>query len=100
MQQLAERVYTVIGGIPAGKVLAYGQVAKLAGYPKHARKVGQLLKTLPSDSTLPWFRVINSQRKISFAENSAKFIQQKSLLEQEGVIFDKANRVRKENFWI
>ena len=54
-QELAEKVFTVIGSIPFGKVASYGQIASLAGYPKHARKVGQLLKNLPQGSTLPWY---------------------------------------------
>ncbi|MBT8075086.1 MAG: MGMT family protein, partial [Gammaproteobacteria bacterium] len=35
----------------------------------------------------PWHRVVNAQGKISFAEDSIGWKQQKSKLEDEGVIF-------------
>ncbi|CAM4186608.1 MGMT family protein [Pseudoalteromonas byunsanensis] len=88
-----ERVYTLIGSIPVGKVAAYGQLAKLAGAANQSRAVGRLLKNLPAQSSLPWFRVINSQGKISFPVSSEKYMQQRQLLESEGVMFinDKVN---------
>lgn len=32
----------------------YGHIAKLAGYPRHARHVGNAMKALPDGSTVPW----------------------------------------------
>ncbi|KAF7764589.1 methylated-DNA-protein-cysteine methyltransferase related protein [Pseudoalteromonas citrea] len=88
-----QRLFTLIGGIPAGKVAAYGQLADLAGLPRQARAVGRLLKELPKSSTLPWYRVVNSQGKISFPYGSQKYTEQKTRLQMEGVIFikDKIN---------
>ncbi|NLR15126.1 MGMT family protein [Pseudoalteromonas peptidolytica] len=97
--ELAERMFTVIGAIPRGKVASYGQVARLAGFPNYARKVGQLLKHLPPESTLPWYRVVNSQRRISFASDSDKFQEQKQRLEAEGVTFSGTNLIAKQCFW-
>lgn len=99
MQQLAERVYTLIGSIPHGKVASYGQIAALAGYPNHARKVGQLLRQLPEGSTLPWHRVVNSQRRISFPEGSQKFAEQKQKLQAEGVVFSARNLIPSHYLW-
>lgn len=82
-----EIVYQIIASIPKGKVTSYGQIAKLAGYPNHARIVGNILKNLPSDTSLPWHRVINSQGKISFPQNSTAYNRQRLLLEKEGVSF-------------
>ncbi|RXE86994.1 MGMT family protein [Pseudoalteromonas sp. A757] len=98
-QELAEKIFTVIGGIPFGKVASYGQVARLAGFPKHARKVGQLLKNLPHCSTLPWYRVVNSQRRLSFPQDSIKFLEQKSRLQAEGVVFSKNHVIAKCCVW-
>ncbi|WP_010605458.1 MGMT family protein [Pseudoalteromonas maricaloris] len=98
-QELAEKVFTVIGGIPFGKVASYGQIARLAGYPKHARKVGQLLKNLPQGSTLPWYRVVNSQRRISFPQDGSKFQEQKSRLQAEGITFSNSNVIAKHCVW-
>lgn len=43
--ELAHQILQVIVLIPAGKVASYGQIAKMAGLPKHARLVGYLLKS-------------------------------------------------------
>lgn len=58
-------VYTVIAGIPLGKVDSYGSIAEKAGYPGRARWVGQLLAKLPADSKLPWHRVVNNKGMIT-----------------------------------
>ncbi|KZN39139.1 hypothetical protein N474_10285 [Pseudoalteromonas luteoviolacea CPMOR-2] len=84
-EEFKHRVYTLIGSIPIGFVATYGQIAKLAGSPRHARAVGYLLKNLPMDSALPWYRVINGQGKISFPEDSEKFQEQQNRLLAEGV---------------
>lgn len=86
-------IYTVIAGIPIGKVASYGQVAALAGYPQNSRLVGRLLKVMPNDSVIPWHRVVNSQGKISFPAGSEKYQEQREKLLLEGVLFknDKVN---------
>ncbi len=86
-------IYTVIAAIPAGKVASYGQVAALAGFPQNSRLVGRLLKIMPSDSVIPWHRVVNSQGKISFPVGSNKYQEQRQKLLSEGVLFknDKVN---------
>ena len=53
-------VHAVVASIPAGKVCAYGEVAKRAGHPGRARWVGKILSQLPPDTDLPWHRVINA----------------------------------------
>ena len=84
--ELHRQILEVIALIPYGKVATYGQIAKLAGLPKHARLVGYVLKHLDVESQIPWFRVINSQGKLSvtrineFGQNI-----QQNLLESEGV---------------
>lgn len=80
----AERVYQVLASIPAGRLCSYGEVARLAGLPGRARWVGRLLSRLPKDSTLPWYRVINSQGKISFPEGSEGYQRQLQHLVSEG----------------
>jgi len=75
--------------IPQQRVISYGGLAKSAGLTNGARQVGALLKSLPCDTTLPWHRVVNSQRKISFAKDSEQFNKQKRLLQDEGIIFIK-----------
>ena len=84
--ELHRQILEVIVLIPYGKVASYGQIARLAGLPKHARLVGYVLKHLDKESQIPWYRVINSQGRISVThiDDNGKNIQQ-DLLEAEGV---------------
>ena len=60
-----QRVWQIVGAIPAGCVTTYGDVARLAGSPRAARQVGGVLKRLPEGSALPWYRVVNRHGEIS-----------------------------------
>ena len=82
-------IFTIIAGIPFGKVASYGQIARLAGYPQNSRLVGRLLKTMPNDSKIPWHRVVNSQGKISFPLGSDKHQEQREKLISEGIVLKK-----------
>lgn len=53
-------VYSVVGSIPRGKVLTYGQIAKLVGMPNHSRWVGRVLRNASSEG-LPCHRVVNTR---------------------------------------
>ena len=82
-----QRIWEVVGGIPEGCVLNYGEVARLAGLPGKARLVGRALGRAPKRMQLPWHRVVNAQGQISFPEESSKGARQRELLEAEGVEF-------------
>jgi len=86
MDHFKSQVLVILNEVPSGECIAYGELAKQAGFPGYARQVGRLMKTLPKDTKLPWHRVVNSQRKISFAENTDAYIRQRTRLEQEGWI--------------
>ena len=92
-----QNVWKVVSEIPSGHVLTYGEVARLSGMPRAARRVSQALRRAPSGIKLPWHRVINAQGKISFPEDSSGWLQQKNLLEGEGVIFLKG-KINLERF--
>lgn len=70
-KELAQLILQVVALIPYGKVATYGQIAKMAGLPKHARLVGRVLQQV-EDKYLPWHRVINSQGKISLSKLDAQ----------------------------
>jgi len=80
------RLYSVIQGIPLGKVATYGQIASLAGLPGAARLVGKILSGLPADTKLPWHRVINAAGKISLPQNSDSFTEQIKRLTAEDIV--------------
>lgn len=84
-QQRREAIYLALAQIPKGKVISYGDLAKLAGLTNGARLVGKTLSNLPKGSTLPWHRVINSQGKISLPPDSPSYEQQQKRLMKEGV---------------
>jgi len=88
-----ERIYRIVGRIPRGRVATYGQVAKLAGLPNHARQVGYAMHALGSDSSVPWHRVLNRRGEVS--ERALRELEtvQRALLEAEGVAFDPRGRV-------
>jgi methylated-DNA-protein-cysteine methyltransferase related protein len=82
-----QAILNVLGSVPLGRVCTYGKIAELAGCPGKSRYVGYILKNLPSDSTLPWHRIINAQGHISFPLHSDRYALQRSLLENEGIHF-------------
>jgi len=82
-----QSVWKVVSEIPSGHVLTYGEVARLSGMPRAARRVSRAMRRAPRGIELPWHRVINAQGKISFPEDSNGWKQQKDLLEVEGVVF-------------
>ena len=82
-----QKILQAVAAIPKGYVCTYGKVAELAGLPRHARLVGNILKKLPSGSKIPWHRVLNSQGRLSFPEDSEPWQHQKERLESEEVAF-------------
>ena len=84
---LRARIYEVVAQIPHGRVATYGQIAALAGAPRHARQVGYALYDLPSGGSLPWHRVINARGEVSPRTEPGWDGFQRQLLEAEGVEF-------------
>lgn len=83
-----ERVIRIIGAIPSGYVMSYGQVAAAAGSPRGARQVVRVLHSMSEKYALPWHRVINAQGEISFTGGN-----QREMLEAEGVTFGLSGKV-------
>ncbi len=90
-QDFAQRVTALVRAIPPGKVATYGQIAALAGAPRHARMVGRILHR-NSDPDLPWHRVINHRGAISLPRTGAYELQRQLLL-SEGIVFGPGDRI-------
>lgn len=87
------RIWQVVTLIPSGKVATYGDVAAQAGLPGAARRVGRALKYLPSDTRIPWHRVVNSQGRLSLPDHSVSKYTQRERLEAEGIVFRQNNSI-------
>jgi methylated-DNA-protein-cysteine methyltransferase-like protein len=79
------KIHAVVRRIPSGKVATYGQIAALAGFPRHARQVGYAMRDLPEGSDLPWHRVLNARGEVSRRAAVGWEDVQRDLLEQEGI---------------
>lgn len=88
MSLFFEQVYEIVGQIPYGKVISYGQIAYMLGRPRAAREVGWAMRSCPEG--LPWQRVVMKDGSIT---GGAYADMRKALLESEGVVFLPDGRV-------
>src|SRR5438552_13014849 len=79
----AARVLSVVRGIPPGRVATYGDVAALAGRPRAARAVGNIMKGCGRPD-VPCHRVIAAGGRLGGYGGSE--VLKRSLLVAEGVI--------------
>ncbi len=91
--KLYAEIYALIRLIPKGKVMSYGGVARQIGRPGLQRVVGYALHALPFGSNVPWWRVINSQGRISNASTPDAADIQRQHLRDEGVSVDSNYRL-------
>jgi methylated-DNA-protein-cysteine methyltransferase-like protein len=82
MNPFFEQVYSVVAQIPRGRVVSYGQIARLVGKPGAARQVGWAMRRCPEG--LPWQRVVMADGSITGGDYAA---QRRALLMEEGVAF-------------
>jgi methylated-DNA-protein-cysteine methyltransferase-like protein len=89
-EQAFEKIYRLVLRIPRGRVMTYGQIARLLEERYSPRLVGWAMHATPRDKrNIPWHRVINSRGGIStgrviLTEPDV----QRLLLEAEGVVFN------------
>ncbi|QDQ26207.1 hypothetical protein FNU76_07455 [Chitinimonas arctica] len=88
----------IVRTIPPGWVMSYGQVARAAGLPRHARRVGVALKQLPEGEEAPWWRVVSGEGRISARGLDGSDDLQRVLLQHEGVQFSAEGRIDLRRF--
>ena len=88
----AEKILAAIRAVPRGQIAGYGEIARRAGLPGRARMVARILAG-NEDRKLPWHRILRSDGRIAFPDDSAQFAEQVQRLRAEGVRVEKG-RVR------
>jgi len=83
---VSERMITLIGFIPRGKVSTYAQIARVAGAGNAARMVVRILHSSSGKYHLPWHRIVRSSGEIALHPEQGG-AEQRSLLLGEGVSF-------------
>lgn len=97
MNPFTKQVIHIIKDIPAGYVMTYGQIAKLAGSARGARQVVRILHSMSKTYQLPWHRVINSKGEIAIKDDESRFMQM-AYLKEEGVIPDENGFISLEKY--
>jgi methylated-DNA-protein-cysteine methyltransferase related protein len=97
MKPFTQKVVLIIQNIPEGKVMTYGQIARLAGSPRGARQVVRILHSMSRKYDLPWHRVINAKGQVAIQED-ASFNEQVMSLLAEGVTVSQSGMVDIETF--
>lgn len=82
-----QKVYEIVRQVPRGRVVTYGQVARLMGNPRLSRVVGFALHVNPEPGVIPCHRVVNRMGGLSDAFAFGGVNEQRLLLEAEGVGF-------------
>jgi len=88
---LSEEVYQIVARIPPGKVISYGQIARLIGRPRAARIVGYAMSKAPAG--LPSHRVLRKDGSLPPGDVFGIPGLQRAELEAEGVTFLPDGRV-------
>lgn len=95
MDNFYNKVYDIVAKIPAGKVVTYGDIAKMLGKPRAARFVGYAMNAVCEKDNLPWHRV-------TFADGRTWDGQwekvQRDLLTAEGVGFKADGHIDVEKY--
>ena len=91
-KSIYDRIYDMVRRIPLGRVATYGQIARLVGGCT-PRMVGYAMAALSSDRDVPWQRVVNREGKVSPRSVGHGDAIQRSLLEDEGISFDRRDRL-------
>lgn len=93
-ESFSERVYAVVARVPVGRVVTYGQIARMIGAPRAARQVGWAMRRCPEG--LPWHRVVRADGVVTLpgqADGSDWMALRRALLEAEGIPFTPDGRV-------
>ena len=81
MTAFEKKVLLIVSRIPPGRVTTYGDVARLAGRPRAARAVGNIMRTADRPG-LPYHRVVAAGGRLG---GHSSLSLKRSLLSAEGM---------------
>ena len=84
-----ERVWRIVKRVPRGRVVTYGQIARMIEHRLTPVGVGWAIRA--GSDEIPWHRVVNASGGISTDREHPGL--QRALLEAEGVTFDADGRI-------
>lgn len=90
--EFQRRVLAAEYAIPRGRVSTYGRIAAHLGHPGAARAVGRALAQNPFPIVIPCHRAVRTDGDLGGYQGGVAM--KRALLEQEGVVFTEAGRVR------
>ena len=91
-------VYQLVKTIPRGRVVTYGQIARVLKLPGGARTAGRAMAASPSGQGIPWHRVLGAGGRMLIREPYAQM--QRQLLMSEGVELHGSRVDMKRYAWI
>lgn len=92
-----QKIRNIARQIPKGRVATYGQIASFVERCT-PRMVGYTMAGLPTDSDVPWQRVVNAAGRISPRGNFESSLRQRDLLDAEGVTFREDGSIDLEHY--
>lgn len=99
MKNFKELVYKILRKVPKGKVVTYGQLARLAGNLKAARAVGVLMRINDDAPHTPCHRVVASDGSLTGYSGRGGIKRKKQMLINEGVQFNKNKVILSASIW-
>ena len=91
MTAFRQRVLTSVRRVPAGRVATYGDIAALAGTPRAARAVGNILRRC-ADPATPCHRIVSAGGALGGFGRTLQM--KRELLRAEGIAVG-LNRIRR-----
>jgi methylated-DNA-protein-cysteine methyltransferase related protein len=82
-----DRVWSIVAAIPTGSVTTYGDIARAAGSPRDARRVGWVLHRVPEELDLACHRVVNREGRLTGGWAFGHPAHMRAMLEAEGIAF-------------
>lgn len=82
-----KKVYEIVAQIPEGKVMTYGGIGKVLGYPRGAKIVGWAMRSVSEGMNLPCHRVVKATGELAPCHVFGDVEVQRAMLAAEGITF-------------